>query len=449
MDTSVEKQLRRFKNGFLRRNHGQPEFHQAVYEVAGDVMPIIQDQPIYHKARILERLTEPDRIIIFRVNWEDDDGNFRANRGYRVQHNNAIGPYKGGIRFHRDLTLDTLKFLAFEQTLKNSLTGLPMGGAKGGADFNPKGKSEQEIMRFCQRFMSALSRHIGPFKDVPAGDMGVGAREISYMFGQYKHMTDEFTGVLTGKGLTFGGSLVRTEATGYGCVYMMENMLKQKGEDLRNKTAIVSGSGNVAQYTAEKIGQMGGRVVTMSDTSGFVYDTNGIDEQKLDYIKDLKNNKRGHLYAYAKKYGAEFHENQRPWKVPCDLAFPCATQNEISENDARTLIQNGCEAVAEGANMPTMQAGIDVYEQSKIMYAPSKAANAGGVAVSGLEMTQNSMRMAWSREDLEKRLRKIMDDIHDKCVQYGTEGDFINYRKGANIAGFVKVADAMVACGNI
>jgi glutamate dehydrogenase (NADP+) len=449
MDTSVEKQLRRFKNGFLRRNHGQPEFHQAVYEVAGDVMPIIQDQPIYHKARILERLTEPDRIIIFRVNWEDDDGNFRANRGYRVQHNNAIGPYKGGIRFHRDLTLDTLKFLAFEQTLKNSLTGLPMGGAKGGADFNPKGKSEQEIMRFCQRFMSALSRHIGPFTDVPAGDMGVGAREISYMFGQYKHMTDEFTGVLTGKGLTFGGSLVRTEATGYGCVYMMENMLKQKGEDLRNKTAIVSGSGNVAQYTAEKIGQMGGRVVTMSDTSGFVYDTNGIDEQKLDYIKDLKNNKRGHLYAYAKKYGAEFHENQRPWKVPCDLAFPCATQNEISENDARTLIQNGCEAVAEGANMPTMQAGIDVYEQSKIMYAPSKAANAGGVAVSGLEMTQNSMRMAWSREDLEKRLRKIMDDIHDKCVQYGTEGDFINYRKGANIAGFVKVADAMVACGNI
>jgi glutamate dehydrogenase (NADP+) len=449
METSAKQRLDNFMNGLARRNPGQSEFHQAVYEVAFDIIPFIRKSPVYEEHKILERLTEPDQIIIFRVNWEDDQGHFRANRGYRVQHNNAIGPYKGGIRFHRDLKLDTLKFLAFEQTFKNSLTGLPMGGAKGGADFNPKGKSEQEVMRFCQRFMSVLSHHIGPFTDVPAGDMGVGAREISYMFGQYKHMTHEFSGVLTGKGLSFGGSRVRTEATGYGCVFMMENMLNRKGDGLKDKVALVSGSGNVAQYTVEKIHQMGGKAVTMSDSSGFIFDPDGIDAEKLAFVKELKNVKRGRINAFADEYGVEFHKSQKPWGVPCDLAFPCATQNEISDDDAKKLIQNGCIAVAEGANMPTTQAGVDVYQAAKIMYAPSKAANAGGVAVSGLEMTQNSMRLSWSEDDIETRLQEIMKDIHDKCAQYGTEGDTINYRKGANIAGFVKVADAMVTCGNI
>ena len=449
MEMSAKQRLDNFINGLARRNSGQAEFHQAVYEVAVDIIPFMQENPIYEKHKILERLTEPDQIVIFRVNWEDYHGNFRANRGYRVQHNNAIGPYKGGIRFHRDLTLDTLKFLAFEQTLKNSLTGLPMGGAKGGADFNPKAKSEQEVMRFCQRFMSVLSHHIGPFTDVPAGDMGVGAREISYMFGQYKHMTHEFTGVLTGKGLAFGGSRIRAEDTGYGCVFMMENMLERKGEGLKDKIALVSGSGNVAQYTVEKIHQLGGKAVTMSDTSGFIFDPDGINTEKLEFVKQLKNVKRGRIHEYADKYGVEFHKGQRPWGVSCDLAFPCATQNEIGGDDAKILIQNGCIAVAEGANMPTMQAGVDVYHEAKVMYAPSKAANAGGVAVSGLEITQNSMHLSWSREDIEKRLYEIMKDIHNKCVQYGTEGDYINYRKGANIAGFVKVADVMVACGNI
>ena len=449
MEISTKERLDNFMNGLVRRNPGQPEFHQAVYEVAADIIPFMQKKPLYNEMKILERLTEPDQIVIFRVNWEDDDGNFRANRGYRVQHNNAIGPYKGGIRFHRDLTLDTLKFLAFEQTLKNSLTGLPIGGAKGGADFNTRGKSEQEVMRFCQRFMSILSYHIGPFTDVPAGDMGVGAREISYMFGQYKHMTHEFTGVLTGKGLSFGGSLIRAEATGYGCVYMMENMLKRKEEGLKDKIAVVSGSGNVAQYTVEKIHQLGAKAVTMSDSSGFIFDPDGINTEKLEFIKQLKTVKRGRINEYADKYNVEFYKDQRPWGVPCDLAFPCATQNEISEDDAKTLIKNGCIAVAEGANMPTMQAGVDVYQRAKIMYAPSKAANAGGVAVSGLEMAQNSMHMSWSGEDIEKRLYEIMKNIHNKCVQYGSEDDYINYRKGANIAGFVKVADAMVACGNI
>jgi glutamate dehydrogenase (NADP+) len=449
MEISAKQRLDNFMNGLARRNPGQSEFHQAVYEVAFDIIPFIRENPVYEEHKILERLTEPDQIIIFRVNWEDDQGHFRANRGYRVQHNNAIGPYKGGIRFHRDLKLDTLKFLAFEQTFKNCLTGLPMGGAKGGADFNPKGKSEQEVMRFCQRFMSVLSHHIGPFTDVPAGDMGVGAREISYMFGQYKHMTHEFSGVLTGKGLSFGGSRVRTEATGYGCVFMMENMLNRKGDGLKDKVALVSGSGNVAQYTVEKIHQMGGKAVTMSDSSGFIFDPDGIDAEKLAFVKELKNVKRGRINAYADEYGVEFHKVQRPWGVPCDLAFPCATQNEISDDDAKKLIQKGCIAVAEGANMPTTQAGVDVYQAAKIMYAPSKAANAGGVAVSGLEMTQNSMRLSWSEDDIETRLQEIMKDIHDKCAQYGTEGDTINYRKGANIAGFVKVADAMVTCGNI
>ena len=449
MEISTKQRINNFMNGFVRRNPGQSEFHQAVHEVAVDIIPFMKEHPIYEEMKILERLTEPDQIVIFRVNWEDDKGNFRANRGYRVQHNNAVGPYKGGIRFHRDLTLDTLKFLAFEQTLKNSLTGLPMGGAKGGADFNPKGKSEHEIMHFCQRFMTVLSRHIGPFTDVPAGDMGVGAREISYMFGQYKHMTNEFAGVLTGKGLSFGGSRIRAESTGYGCVFMMENMLSQKGEGLKDKTAVVSGAGNVAQYTVEKIHQLEGKAVTMSDTSGFIFDPNGIYGDKLEFVKHLKNEKRGSLNEYAEKYGAEFYKGRRPWGVPCDLAFPCATQNEIGGDDAKNLIRNGCIAVAEGANMPTTQTGVDIYHESKIMYAPSKAANAGGVAVSGLEMAQNSLHMSWSGEDIEKRLYEIMKDIHKQCVRYGSEGDYINYRKGANIAGFVKVADAMVACGNV
>jgi glutamate dehydrogenase (NADP+) len=444
-----QERLNSFMNGLERRNPGQPEFHQAVYEVALDIIPFIQEHPIYEEHQILERLTEPDRILIFRVNWEDDEGHMRANRGYRVQQSNAIGPYKGGIRFHHDVQLDTLKFLAFEQTFKNSLTGLPMGGAKGGADFNPKGKSEREVMRFCQKFMSVLARHIGPNTDVPAGDIGVGAREVSFMFGQYKHMTNEFSGVLTGKGLSFGGSLIRTEATGYGAVYMLENMLTYHDETIEGKVALVSGSGNVAQYSVEKLTELGAKVVTVSDSSGTVYDPDGINKEKLDFIKDLKNNRRGRIGEYAEEFGVEFLENRRPWSIPCDIAMPCATQNEISAEEAKTLIKNGCMAVAEGANMPTEQKGIDAYLEAGIFYAPSKAANAGGVAVSGLEMTQNSMRLSWERDELDRKLHEIMQKIHDKCVQHGDENGKINYRKGANIAGFIRVADALVACGNI
>lgn len=449
MQPAEQEMLECFMKGLKRRNPGQPEFHQAVYEVALDVIPYIRKNPVYAEHRILERLTEPDRIIIFRVNWEDDDGNMRANRGYRVQQNNAIGPYKGGIRFHRDVQLDTLKFLAFEQTFKNSLTGLPMGGAKGGADFNPKGKTEREVMRFCQRFMSALARHIGPNTDVPAGDIGVGAREISFMFGQYKHMANEFIGVLTGKGLSFGGSLIRTEATGYGVVYLLDNILSHHGHTMDGKVALVSGSGNVAQYTVEKLTERGARVVTVSDSSGFIHDPEGISPEKLEWIKALKNVRRGRISEYADHFKVTFHEGKRPWQIPCDLALPCATQNEITGKDARSLIQNGCLAVAEGANMPTKQEGIDAYLEAGILYAPSKAANAGGVAVSGMEMTQNSMRMSWKREQVDRRLHEIMQDIHDQCVRYGEENGTINYRKGANIAGFIRVADAMVACGNI
>ena len=444
-----QERLDCFMIGLKRRNPSEPEFAQAVYEVALDIIPFIRQNPIYEEHRILERLTEPDRVIIFRVNWEDDAGHMRANRGYRVQQSNAIGPYKGGIRFHRDLQLDTLKFLAFEQTLKNSLTGLPMGGAKGGADFNPKGKSEREVMRFCQRFMSVLARHIGPNTDVPAGDIGVGAREVSYMFGQYKHMVNEFSGVLTGKGISFGGSLIRTEATGYGTVYMLENMLKHHNEGLEGKVALVSGSGNVAQYSVEKLCELGAKVVTMSDSSGTIYDHEGINKEKLNYIKELKNVRRGRIDEYAKHYKVKFYEKARPWDIPCELAVPCATQNEISGSEAKKLIKNGCMAVAEGANMPTVQEGVDAYLDAGILYAPSKAANAGGVAVSGLEMTQNSMRMSWSRDDLDRRLHTIMQEIHDKCVLYGEEDGKINYRKGANIAGFIRVADALVSCGNI
>ena len=440
-------QLDHFMEGLRRRNPGETEFHQAVYEVAADIIPFIQDRPEYQEAKILERLTEPDRIIIFRVSWVDDNDHVRANRGYRVQCSNAIGPYKGGLRFHPSVNLSILKFLAFEQVFKNSLTGLPMGGAKGGADFNPKGKSKAEVMRFCQAFMSELFRHIGPYTDIPAGDIGVGAREVSYLFGQYKRLSNQFTGVLTGKGLAFGGSEIRTEATGYGCAYMMQDMLRHRGEDIEGKTAAISGSGNVAQFTAEQINELGGKVLTLSDSSGFIFDPDGIDADKLEFVKELKNNRRGRIAEYAKEFGVEFYAAQRPWGTVCDMAFPCATQNELDVDDARTLATNGCIAVAEGANMPTHQQGVEVFQKAKILFAPSKAANAGGVAVSGLEMTQNSMRLQWSREELCQRLRVIMSDIHQRCVDYGEESGYVNYVKGANLGGFVKVADAMLAYG--
>ena len=447
MGSTVEEQLESFMNGVKRRNPGETEFHQAVEEVTATVLPFLQDKPIYQEAQILERMAEPDRIIIFRVCWEDDEGHIRTQRGYRVQNNNAIGPYKGGIRFHHNVTLSVLKFLAFEQTFKNSLTGLPMGGAKGGADFNPKGKSDHEVMRFCQSFMTELYRHIGEDTDVPAGDIGVGAREIGYMFGQYKRMTNRFVGVLTGKGLEFGGSLIRTEATGYGAVYTAQNMLKVKGQDVEGQSAVISGSGNVATYAAEKVRQLGGKVLTMSDSSGFVHDKDGIDEEKLAYMVDLKQVRRGRIKEYADEFGAEFHEG-RPWGVPCDIALPCATQNEVSADEAKTLIKNGCTCVSEGANMPTEKTGIDHYIESKILFAPSKMANAGGVAVSGLEMSQNSARISWSEDELQKLLKDTMTGIHESCLQYGDEGGgYVNYLKGSNIAGFIKVADAMLAYG--
>jgi glutamate dehydrogenase (NADP+) len=449
MNASTREHLRCFLHGLKRRNPGQPQFYQAVYEVALDIIPFVESNPVYQEHRVLERLTEPDRILIFRVNWEDDAGNMRANRGYRVQQSNAIGPYKGGLRFHKDLQLDTLKFLAFEQTFKNSLTGLPMGGAKGGADFNPKGKSEREVMRFCQRFMTLLARHIGPNTDVPAGDIGVGAREVSYMFGQYKHLENEFSGVLTGKGLSFGGSLIRTEATGYGVVYMLENMLKYHNITMDGRTALVSGSGNVAQFAIEKLMELGVKVVSASDSSGTVHDPQGFTQEKLEFLKELKNVSRGRINEYAEHFKVDFLEGMRPWGIPSDFAVPCAIQNEIGVEDATALIKNDCIAVAEGANMPTVQEGVDAYLEAGILYAPSKAANAGGVAVSGLEMTQNSMRMSWSRDDLDRRLHRIMQDIHDSCVTHGEESGKVNYRKGANIAGFIRVADALVACGNI
>ncbi len=444
----TQEYLERFIAGVKKRNPGEPEFHQAVYEVAHSIFSYIADKPHYHDMQIVERMAEPDRIIIFRVCWEDDKGNIRVNRGYRVQNNNAIGPYKGGIRFHPSVTLSILKFLAFEQTFKNSLTGLPMGGGKGGADFNPKGKSDAEVMRFCQAFMTTLFHHIGPDLDVPAGDIGVGGREIGYLFGQYKRLTNQFVGILTGKGLEYGGSLIRTEATGYGTVYMMEDMLALKKDSFEGKVCTVSGSGNVATYAVEKINHLGGKVVTLSDSSGYVYDADGIDADKLAWIVDLKTVKRGRISEYAKEYKATFHEGKRPWEVDCDLAFPCATQNEVSGDEARTLIKNGCIGVSEGANMPTVQDGIDAYLEAKILFAPSKAANAGGVAVSGLEMSQNSARISWSEDELQKLLRDTMQGIHDKCVEYGEESDgYVNYLKGSNIAGFVKVGDAMLAYG--
>ncbi len=438
--------LDEFMYGVVKRNPGEEEFHQAVKEVAADVLPFVADKPKYKEWEIIRRIAEPDRAVMFRVTWMDDNGNIRVNRGYRVQNNNAIGPYKGGIRFHPSVTLSVLKFLAFEQTFKNSLTGLPMGGGKGGADFNPKGKSDGEVMRFCQSFMTELVRYIGPDTDVPAGDIGVGAREIGYMFGQYKRLTNSFVGVLTGKGMEFGGSLIRTEATGYGAVYFMQNMLEAQSNSVEGKTCVISGSGNVATHAVEKINDLGGKAVTLSDSSGFIFDPAGINAEKLAWIKDLKNVRRGRISEYADEFGCEFHEG-RPWGVECDLAFPCATQNEIDEGEAKTLVSNNCIGVSEGANMPTVLGGIEIFKDAKIMYGPSKAANAGGVAVSGLEMSQNSARIAWKEEELQKLLRDIMKDIHDNCAEYGAEGKHINYVKGANIAGFIKVANAMMAYG--
>ena len=441
--------LDEFMQGLIKRNPGEIEFHQAVEEVATSVIPFINEHPQYVENRILERMTEPDRTIIFRVCWEDDEGNVRTNRGYRIQFNNAIGPYKGGLRFHPSVNLSILKFLGFEQTFKNSLTTLPMGSGKGGADFNPKGKSEREIMRFCQAFMTELSKHIGENVDVPAGDIGVGAREISYMFGQYKRLKNEFTGALTGKALEFGGSLIRKEATGYGCAYFMEEMLKNQGDSIEGKNCIVSGSGNVAQFCAQKIMHLGGKVLTLSDSSGFIHDPDGLNEEKLDFIIDLKTNRRGRISEFAEKFKCKFHKDKRPWSIKADLAFPCATQNELELPDAKLLIKNGCRAVAEGANMPTTKDAIDTFHKAKIIFSPGKASNAGGVSVSGLEMTQNSIRLSWQREELEERLKTIMHDIHQQCVNYGTEKDHVDYIKGANIAGFVKVAEAMVAYGVI
>ncbi len=440
--------LERFLNGVRKRNPGETEFHQAVSEVASTVFPYIADKPIYHKMQIMERMAEPDRVIMFRVPWTDDKGNIRNQRGYRVQFNNSIGPYKGGLRFHPSVNLSVLKFLGYEQTFKNSLTGLPMGGAKGGSDFNPKGKTDNEVMRFCQSFMVELHRHIGEDTDVPAGDIGVGAREIGYLFGMYKRIENRFVGVLTGKGIEFGGSKIRTEATGYGAVYFMENMLQRVGDSIDGKTVAVSGSGNVATYAVEKVNHLGGKVVTLSDSSGFVHDPEGIDANKLEYVLDLKNVRRGRIKEYADEYNsATFHEG-RPWSVPCALALPCATQNEINEEEAKTMLKNGCIGVSEGANMPTELAGIDAFQQAKILYAPSKAANAGGVAVSGLEMSQNSSRISWKEDDLDNLLKQTMLNIHDSCVEYGNEAGHINYLAGANIAGFVKVAEAMLSFGH-
>ncbi len=450
MITTKQLTVDRFMQLMKKRNPGQPEFLQAVAEVAHAIIPFIEEHPEYTKANILERMTEAERILIFRVPWMDDNGNYRVNRGYRVQMNNAIGPYKGGLRFHPNVNLSILKFLAFEQVFKNSLTTLPMGGGKGGSDFDPKGKSDNEVMRFCQSFMTELFRHIGKDTDIPAGDIGVGGREIGYLFGQFKRLTNEFTGVLTGKGFTYGGSLIRPEATGYGLLFFVEEMLKTKGQSIKNKKVVISGSGNVAQYAIEKTIAFGGIPLTASDSNGFIYDPDGIDSEKLAYLLELKNVRRGRISEYADKYGVPYYEGEKPWKIPCDIALPCAVQNELNEEDAQLLMDNGCTLVAEGANMPTTPEAIALLQENHIMYAPGKAANAGGVATSGLEMSQNSSRLSWSREEVENRLRIIMQRIHEQCKQYGKKEDgTIDYVKGANIAGFVRVADAMLAEGHV
>ncbi|PWL40087.1 NADP-specific glutamate dehydrogenase [Flagellimonas aquimarina] len=447
----MEAKIKAFMDEVKARNGHEPEFIQAVQEVAETVIPYIVKHDIYHGKNILLRMVEPERLISFRVAWVDDEGEIHVNRGYRVQMNSAIGPYKGGLRFHRTVNASVLKFLAFEQVFKNSLTTLPMGGGKGGSDFDPKGKSDDEVMRFCHAFMLELNRHIGPNTDVPAGDIGVGAREIGFLFGMYKKIRNEFTGVLTGKGRSWGGSLIRPEATGYGTVYFADSMLKIKGESFKSKKVVISGSGNVAQYAAEKVLQLGGKVLTLSDSGGYIYDKDGIDADKLAFVMDLKNNQRGRISEYADKYSsAEFHKGKTPWEVTCDVALPCATQNELNGDDAAVLIKNDCIAVAEGANMPSTPEAIHAFHEAKILFAPGKASNAGGVATSGLEMSQNSLRISWTREEVDDRLKGIMEDIHDSCIEYGKEADgYCNYVKGANIAGFVKVADAMLAQGVI
>ncbi len=445
----MTQSIHSFVEAVAKRNPNEPEFLQAVQEVAEAVIPFIEENKKYQNRMLLERMTESERVITFRVVWIDDSGKIQLNRGYRIQMNSAIGPYKGGIRFHPSVNLSILKFLAFEQTFKNSLTTLPMGGGKGGADFDPKGKSENEVMHFCQAFMSELSKHIGGNTDVPAGDIGVGGREVGFMFGQYKRLRNEFTGVLTGKGISFGGSLVRSEATGYGVVYFAESMLETKKESFAGKTVVISGSGNVAQYAAEKARQLGGKVVTMSDSSGYIYDADGIDADKLSHIMEIKNELRGRISDYVDQYPkAQFFAGKRPWEVKCDIALPCATQNELNEEEAKILVSNGCICVAEGANMPTTPDAVLVFHGAQILFAPGKASNAGGVATSGLEMSQNALRLSWTAEEVDLRLKNIMLAIHASCVKYGTDATgYVDYVKGANIAGFVKVADAMLAQG--
>jgi glutamate dehydrogenase (NADP+) len=442
----MEQKIHNFIKEVAAKNVGETEFLQAVEEVAEVIIPFMEANPKYNNKMLLERMVEPERAITFRVSWLDDKGNIQVNRGYRIQFNSAIGPYKGGLRFHPSVNLSILKFLGFEQVFKNSLTTLPMGGGKGGSDFNPKGKSDNEVMKFCQSFMTELARHIGPNTDVPAGDIGVGGREIGFMFGQYKRIKNEFTGVLTGKGMSWGGSLIRPEATGYGNVYFAQNMLAVKGDSFKGKTVAISGAGNVAQYACEKATELGAKVVTLSDSSGYIYDAKGIDAEKLAFVMELKNVKRGRIKEYADQFGCEFHEG-RPWSVNCDIALPCATQNELNEEEAKTLVANGCMCVSEGANMPSTPEAIAVFQAAKILFAPGKASNAGGVATSGLEMSQNQLRMNWTREEVDSKLKHIMKAIHTSCIKYGTDGDYVDYVKGANIAGFVKVADAMLDQG--
>jgi glutamate dehydrogenase (NADP+) len=448
LDAATEAVYKDFMAMIKSRNPNEPEFYQAVEEVAESVLPFIMKHPKYQENKILERMAEPERVIIFRVPWYDDKSGIQVNRGYRIEMNSAIGPYKGGLRFHPSVNLSVLKFLAFEQVFKNSLTTLSMGGGKGGSDFDPKGKSDAEVMRFCQSFMSELYRHIGPNTDVPAGDIGVGGREIGYLFGQYKRLKNEFTGILTGKGLEYGGSVIRPEATGYGCVYFAKQMLAGHNKSFKGARVAISGSGNVAQYAAEKAIELGAKVITLSDSKGFIYDKDGLDREKFEYVLDLKNVRRGRISEYAEKFGAEYHEGKRPWGVECEIALPCATQNELELSDAKELVKNGCDCVAEGANMPTTPEAIEYFKANQLLFAPGKASNAGGVAVSGLEMSQNSFRLSWDREHVDQRLKDIMASVHDSCEKYGRESDtYIDYVKGANIAGFKKVADAMIAQG--
>ncbi len=443
MNSTLEILLKKIKE----KDVNEPEFLQAATEFLESVVPFIESNPKYQKGNLLSRILEPERIISFRVPWLDDYGNYHVNRGFRVEYNSSIGPFKGGLRFHPSVNLSILKFLGFEQIFKNALTGLPMGGGKGGSDFNPKGKSDNEVMKFCQSFMTELFRHIGPNTDVPAGDIGVGGREIGYLFGQYKRIKNEFTGILTGKGLNWGGSLIRPEATGYGLIYFLQEMLLNQNISIKNKVIAISGSGNVAQYACKKAIELGSKVVTLSDSSGFIYDPAGLDQDKLNYVIKLKTVERGRISEYAKQYNCQFFENQTPWSIKCDIALPCATQNELDENDAKLLINNKCFAVCEGANMPSTTAAVNYFISNRILFGPGKASNAGGVAVSGLEMSQNSLRFNWSKEEVDNKLKKIMQDIHQSCLQYGQVNDYVDYVKGANIAGFIKIADSMLDQG--